>query len=280
MSVPTLLASIPVCYHRDMEQIKYWVVLGRVRLLGTVRFRRLEAFVGEAENAWQASLSEFQAAGMEDLVAKEMIAARDKDSPDNEIAKLARSGVKAVNWDHPDYQSRLKDIHDPPPVLYHNGELLASDERSVAVVSTRSPTTYGLEVAANLTADLAKSGITIVSGLALGIHGIAHRAALDTGKRTLAVVANGLDIVYPKEHTSLSQHISDQGAALSEVPLSVRPDTRSFPRRNRLISGISLGTLWWRPEKPAAHAGRFTMLWSRIERFSTFRAASSPRPAT
>ena len=243
MSVPTLFASLPVCYHRNMEQIKYWVALGRVRLLGTARFRRLEAFFGEAKNIWQGSLSELKAAGMEDRVAKQIIAARDKVSPDDEMAKLASSGVKAVNWHHPDYPSRLKEIHDPPPVDYYKGKLLASDERSVAVVGTRSPTTYGREVTANLTADLARNGITIVSGLALGLDGISHSAALDTGERTLAVVANGLDIVYPKEHASLSQRISERGAVVSEVPLGVRPAPRSFPQRNRLISGISLGTL-------------------------------------
>lgn len=243
MSTSTLFASLPVCYHRNMEQIKYWVALGRVRLLGTVRFRRLEAYFGEAENVWGASFSELKAAGMEDRVANEMLAARSKVSPDDEMDNLARAGVKAVNWHHPDYPARLKEIHDPPPVLYYKGELRASDERSVAVVGTRSPTTYGREVAANLTAELARNGITIVSGLALGIDGIAHRSTLDSGERTLAVVANGLDIVYPKEHANLSQRISEQGAVVSEVPLGIRPDSRSFPRRNRLISGISLGTL-------------------------------------
>ncbi|MDA0733269.1 MAG: DNA-processing protein DprA [Chloroflexi bacterium] len=247
MSTPALFASLPVCYHRNMEQnmeqIKYWVALGRVRLLGTVRFRRLEAYFGEAANVWKASFSELKASGMEERVANEIIAARSKVSPDDEMANLARAGVKAVNWHHPDYPARLKEIHDPPPVLYYKGELLPSDERSVAVVGTRSPTTYGREVAASLTAELARNGIAIVSGLALGIDGIAHRAALDSGERTLAVVANGLDIVYPKEHANLSQRISEQGAVVSEVPLGIRPDSRSFPRRNRLISGISLGTL-------------------------------------
>ncbi|HEU0020380.1 MAG TPA: DNA-processing protein DprA [Dehalococcoidia bacterium] len=226
-----------------MEQLKYWVALGRVRLLGTIRFRRLEAYFGAAENVWKASYSELKAAGMEARVANEIVAARRKVSPDDEMANLARAGVKAVNWHHPAYPARLKEIHDPPPVLYYKGELLPSDERSVAVVGTRSPTTYGREVAATLTSELARNGIAIVSGLALGIDGIAHRAALDSGERTLAVVANGLDIIYPKEHATLSQRISGQGAVVSEVPLGIRPDSRSFPRRNRLISGISLGTL-------------------------------------
>ncbi len=225
------------------DQIKYWVALGRVRLLGTVRFRRLEAYFGQVETAWTAAYGEFKAAGMEDRVAKEIVATRDRLSPDDEMAKLERIGVKAINWHHQDYPARLKEISDPPPILYYKGELLPSDERSVAVVGTRSPTSYGREVAATLTADLARNGLTIVSGLALGVDGIAHRATLDAGQRTIAVVANGLDIVYPRDHTSLSQRIAEQGAVVSEMPLGVRPDSRSFPRRNRLISGISLGSL-------------------------------------
>jgi DNA processing protein len=159
------------------------------------------------------------------------------------MARLRQAGVQAINWHDPQYPARLKEISDPPPVLYYRGELLPSDERAVAVVGTRSPTTYGREVAANLTTDLARNGITIVSGLALGIDAVAHRAALDQGGRTIAVVANGLDIVYPKENTGLSQRIPEHGAVVSESPLGTRPDSRGFPRRNRLISGLSLGTL-------------------------------------
>jgi DNA processing protein len=159
------------------------------------------------------------------------------------MAKLHQVGVKAINWHDPLYPARLKEISDPPPVLYFKGELLPSDERAIAVVGTRSPTSYGREAAASLTTDLARTGITIVSGMALGIDAVAHRAALDNGGRTIAVVANGLDIIYPKEHTGLCQRIPEQGAVVSELPLGTRPDSRGFPRRNRLISGLSLGTL-------------------------------------
>jgi DNA processing protein len=113
----------------------------------------------------------------------------------------------------------------------------------VAVVGTRGPTTYGREAAAALTTDLARNGITIVSGLARGIDGVAHRAALDAGGRAIAVLASGLDTVYPREHAGLFQRTQGAGAVVCEYPLGVRPDPRSFPRRNRLISGMSLGTL-------------------------------------
>ena len=119
--------------------------------------------------------------------------------------------------------------------------MLPEDELSVAMVGTRNPTGYGRTASAHLAGELASAGLTIVSGLALGIDGIAHKAALDAGRRTIAVVANGLDIVYPREHSSLARRISESGAVVSEVPLGIRPDSRSFPRRNRLISGHKPG---------------------------------------
>ncbi len=228
---------------RNVNEIKYWVALNRVPQLGTVRFRRLEAYFGDLENAWTASLSQLREAGIETRVAKEIEAARTRSSPDGEMERLAQAGVKVAHWHHPNYPPRLKEIHDPPPVLYFKGQFLPQDERSVAVVGTRSPTAYGRQVATLLATDLARHGITIVSGLARGIDGIAHRAALESNGRTIAIVATGLDIVYPNEHTHLSQQIQEQGAVASEYPLGVRPNAQNFPRRNRLMSGITLGTL-------------------------------------
>ena len=226
-----------------MEQIKYWVALSRVRLLGTSRFRRLEAHFGAVENIWRASLGQLKEAGMDDRVAREIVSTRERVSPDEEMDRLERAGVRALSWHDAEYPARLKEISDPPAVLYVKGRLSSEDERSIAVVGTRSPTTYGREAAANLSGDLSRRDITIVSGLALGVDAIAHRAALDLERRTVAVVANGLDIVYPREHRQLSERVAEQGAVVSEAPLGVRPEPRSFPRRNRLISGISLGTL-------------------------------------
>ncbi|MCH7606678.1 MAG: DNA-protecting protein DprA [Chloroflexi bacterium] len=226
-----------------MEDIKYWLALNRVPRLGPVRFRRLESHFGAMEHAWAAGRAELKAAGIEDRVANEVLAAQKKISPDGEMESLHRAGVQAVNWHDEAYPPRLKQIADAPPVLYFKGTLVPADERSLAVVGTRGPTSYGREAATTLTTDLAQNGITIVSGLARGIDGVAHRAALEAGGRTIAVLAGGLDSVYPKEHTRLAQQAQENGALVSEYPLGVRPDPRSFPRRNRLISGISLGTL-------------------------------------
>ena len=238
-----MLGHFPCARIPIMDDIKYWVALNGVSLLGTVRFRRLEAHFGDLRNAWEASPGELKAAGIETGPVREILAARDIISPEAEQEKLERASVRPINWNHSEYPWRLKEISDPPPVLYVKGALQPEDERAVAVVGTRGPTAYGREAASVLAADLARNGITIVSGLARGIDGIAHRAALDTGGRTIAVVANGLDIVYPSEHAGLSRRAEEQGAVVSEYPLGVRPNPRNFPRRNRLISGMSLGTL-------------------------------------
>ena len=238
-----MLGHFPCARIPIMDDIKYWVALNGVSLLGTVRFRRLEAHFGDLRNAWEASPGELKAAGIETGPVREILAARDIISPEAEQEKLERASVRPINWNHSEYPWRLKEIPDPPPVLYVKGAFQPEDERAVAVVGTRGPTAYGREAASVLAADLARNGITIVSGLARGIDGIAHRAALDTGGRTIAVVANGLDIVYPSEHAGLSRRAEEQGAVVSEYPLGVRPNPRNFPRRNRLISGMSLGTL-------------------------------------
>ena len=226
-----------------LNDTKFWVALSRIPQLGTVKFRRLESYFGKLENAWKAGFKELKAAGIEVRPAQEIVAARNNTSPDDEMAALERAGVTAVTWNDSGYPSRLKEIADPPAVLFYKGTLLDSDDRSVAIVGTRSPTTYGREAAAVLSRGLAQAGLTVVSGLALGIDGVAHRAALESGGRTIAVLAGGLDRVYPRDHTVLFQQIQEQGAVVSEQSLGVRPDSRSFPRRNRLISGLSLGSV-------------------------------------
>ena len=226
-----------------MNDVRFWAALNRIPQLGTVRFRRLEAFFGDLGMAWNAPVDHLRAAGLEERPALEIVAARNSFSPDDEMDSLARAGVSVADWRSDIYPPRLKQIADPPPVIYYKGTLQPSDERAVGIVGTRKPTTYGLEAAAFLSRDLAVNGITIVSGLALGIDGAAHRAALESGGRTLAVLAGGLDSVYPKEHTELFRRIQTQGAVISEQPLGIKPDPRSFPRRNRLISGMTLGTV-------------------------------------
>ena len=226
-----------------MDDLKYWVALSGIPHLGSARFRLLEAYFESLEDAWRADATQLEEAGMDPRTAQVVASAKRDADPDKGMEALAQAGVKAANWNSEDYPPRLREIHDPPPVLYYLGELMPSDQFSVAVVGTRNPTSYGREAATALSRDLASVGITIVSGLALGIDGVAHRAALECGGRTIAVVAGGLDTVYPREHAALFRQIQARGAVVSEHKLGVRPDSRNFPRRNRLISGITLGTL-------------------------------------
>ncbi len=225
------------------DDLKYWVALHTVTGIGRVRMQALEAHFGTMEAAWKGSPSELRAAGLDTRSLNAIVSARSRTDPDAEMERLERYKVKALTWKDPSYPPRLKEIYDFPPVLYIKGTLLPEDEWSVAVVGTRRATAYGREVAETLTMDLARNGIIIVSGLARGIDATAHRAALKAGGRTIAVEGCGLDMVYPGEHTNLAREILEHGALVSDYPLGTQPKAEHFPRRNRILSGLSLGTL-------------------------------------
>jgi DNA processing protein len=198
---------------------------------------------GTLAEAWRAGRSELKEAGLDSRTVRQITEERQNIDPDTEWARLENANVQALTWNDPAYPSRLREIPDPPPVLYAKGELSPRDDMSVAVVGTRRPTPYGRQVAEELSYQLAANRITVVSGLARGVDGIAHRAALQAGGRTVAVMACGLDMVYPPEHKKLATQIFENGALLSEQPLGVQPRGDFFPRRNRILSGISLGVL-------------------------------------
>ena len=225
------------------KDIKYWIGFSFIPSIGGVRLNRLEAHFGNLEDAWKAGPDEFIRAGLDKNVVRAIVSWRPRVDLEAEMEKLERYGVQALTWHDALYPSRLKEIHDHPPVLYIRGSLLPEDEWCLAVVGTRRASAYGRQVTEEIVADLAGSRITVASGLAKGIDSIAHRSALDAGGRSIAVFAHGLDIVYPSENTSLAQRIVQHGALISEFPLGTRPKPEYFPRRNRIISGISLGVL-------------------------------------
>ena len=227
----------------DREDLPYWIAFSLAPTVGPVRVGLLEERFGSLEAAWGAAESELAAAGLSAGVVDAIAQTRKVVEPEREMERTLRAGVAALTWHHPDYPRLLRDIADPPPVLYVKGTLAPTDDVSVAVVGTRGPTSYGKQAAKRLAGDLARSGVTVVSGLALGIDGVAHQAALDAGGRTLAVMGSGLDVVYPPKHHLLLERVLENGAALSECHLGAKPDARNFPRRNRLISGLSLSTL-------------------------------------
>jgi len=225
------------------QDLKYWVAFNHVPNLGAVRYRALESHFPDLEHAWRAPFGELRAAGLDESVARTIVTHRDSISPDGVMEKLEKCGGYALNWHDPQYPAKLAEIYDPSPVLYVRGSLEASDERSLAVVGTRKATAYGKEAASILCRDLASNGVAVISGLARGIDSIAHRAAIDAGGRTIAVLGTGVDTIYPPEHSMLARDIIEHGALVSEYPLGTSPKAQHFPQRNRLISGMTLGTL-------------------------------------
>jgi DNA processing protein len=225
------------------EELKYWTAFNRIPGIGCVRYQALLRRFGTLSQAWRADASELRAAALDDRAVRLIVAERPKIDPDVELERLSALGIAALTWDDVGYPPRLKEIDDAPPVLYVRGGLTAADEWSVAVVGTRRPTPYGRQVAEEIAYQLAGNRITVVSGLARGIDAIAHRAALQSGGRTVGVLACGLDIVYPPEHGKLAREIMEQGALVSEQPLGTQPRGDFFPRRNRILSGMTLGVL-------------------------------------
>ncbi len=227
----------------DSSDLKYWVAFTRIPRVGRARVTLLEQHFGGLAEAWQASAADLKAAGLDRATVAAIVAERDRISPDMEMERLDHAGVRALTWHDPAYPAKLREIHDQPPVLYVRGQLTPADEWAVAVVGTRRASVYGRQAAEELAGGLAHNRVTAVSGLARGIDSIAHRTALQAGGRTIAVLACGLDLVYPPEHLRLAQEITERGALISDYPLGTQPRSEYFPRRNRIMSGISLGVL-------------------------------------
>jgi DNA processing protein len=222
---------------------EYWIGFNIVSGIGPARFKLLLEHFGDLEKAWWASGAELKDAGLDKRSTQAILAARETISPDAELEKVQSEGAKAITWRDEEYPPRLGHVHNAPPVLYVKGDILPRDEWAVAVVGTRASRAYGRQMVEEIAGDLARSGITVVSGLARGIDSLAHRAALRAGGRTIAVLGCGIDIIYPHEHRDLARNIVEKGALITEYPLGTKPEGGNFPPRNRIISGLSLGTL-------------------------------------
>ena len=256
-----------------MEQTKYWVAFSQVPGMGAVRFRLLEGAFGDMEEAWRGSEAALVAAGLDRRTVSQIIQRRPQLDPDAEMSRLNSHGIRAITWHDTDYPPLLKETHDPPPILFLKGGLLPQDQRSVAVVGTRRATAYGREACSTLVGDLARSGVTIVSGLALGIDGVSHRVAIEAGGRTIAVLGSGLDVIYPAEHRALAQQVAETGALVSEHPLGTRTLAQNFPRRNRILSGMTRGVLV--VEAPEASGAMWTVHWALEEGREVFAVPGS-----
>src|SRR3990172_8171962 len=221
------------------SQRKYWIGFSRAAGMGAVRLRALLDHFGDIEAAGFAGEPVLRQTGIGPHAVGGLLEARRSLDLDGEVDRLDHAGFDFLTWDDETFPPPLLESASPRIVLYRWGALRPDDRYAVALVGTRRPTAYGQAVARDVATALAVHGVTVISGLARGVDSIAHRAALDAGGRTLAVLGSGLDEIYPPEHRSLAQEIAGQGALLTEYPLGVRPEAGNFPVRNRIVAGLA-----------------------------------------
>ncbi len=214
-----------------------------VKGIGSVRLRTLLDSFGDAQGAWTASPQALRQAGLSSRLIQKLERLRADVCLDTVWENLQAQGIQVLTWEDEDYPTRLRDVDNAPPVLYLRGEICSDDDWAVAIVGTRRATSYGRQVAEKIAREMAHHGVTVVSGMARGIDGVAHRAALDAGGRTIAVLGCGVDRVYPPEHRRLAEDIRSQGALVSDYAPGTPPEGRNFPPRNRIIAGLSLATV-------------------------------------
>lgn len=231
----------------SLDELSYWIAFSRVLGIGPVRFKRLLDFFHEdVAAAWQASSTALAEAGLDQKTIKSFIRQRPTIIPQQELERLERLRVRVITWKDETYPPLLRRIEYAPSVLYICGSLTDDDRHySLGIVGTRKMSIYGRQVTEHFARELARGKVTVVSGLAMGVDTVAHTAALDAGGRTIAVLACGLDVIYPASNFNLAKRIveSGQGALLSAFPLGVQPEAGNFPARNHIISGLSLGIL-------------------------------------
>ncbi len=240
-----------------LDELAYWIAFSRVLGIGPVRFKRLlDFFQEDVAAAWHASMNELQEAGLEQKISESFLQQRAQMVPQQELARLQQLRIQIITLKDPNYPPLLRKIEYAPAVLYVCGTLTDDDNHyALGIVGTRRMTCYGRQVTEDLSRELALGKLTIVSGLAMGVDTVAHTAALDAGGRTLAILASGLDCIYPPGNYQLARRIveSGQGALISAFPLGVKPEAGNFPARNHIISGLSLGIVVTEaPEKSGA----------------------------
>jgi DNA processing protein len=240
MSHPPSSASFPGVNLRR----NFWVALALTPGLGSIRARKLvERFAG-VENVFRATLTELEAAGLRAESAQAIALGQSLESAEEELIRATSAGAAVITLEDEAYPVTLKNIYDPPVLLYVRGEVSVLSDPGMAVVGTRRPTPYGIGMAHRLACDLAARGLTIISGMARGIDTSAHRGALDAKGRTVAIWGTGVDVPYPRENRKLADQILEAGGALvSEFPIGTFAAPQNFPIRNRIISGLAIGVL-------------------------------------
>jgi DNA processing protein len=228
----------------DKKEYRDWLKLVSIKGLGQGKIRRLLKIFHSAQKIFEADKHQLSnLAFLPENVVHEIVRNEDNEFIEKQLRMLEKCHVRLISITDEEYPDLLKFIYAPPVLLYIKGKILPGDGRSLAIVGTRRPTNYGRMMAHKIGSEIAKAGFTVVSGLAYGIDSCAHKAALNVGGRTAAVCGTGLDIVYPAVHRALAKDIIQSGALISEFPLGTKIEAWNFPTRNRIISGMSKGTL-------------------------------------
>ena len=227
-----------------ITELRYWLALTFAQSIGPITAKKLLADFRTPENIFKASSKELQRVGdIKESRARAITKFDSWDVVDRELEKMDQTGVAALTYADSDYPESLRQIDDAPVLLYMKGRIINEDRFSLGIVGSRQMSMYGKMMAQNFASELAAKGLTIISGLARGIDTTAHKGALQAGGRSIAVLGCGIDTVYPPENEQLIADLAQNGAVISEFPLGTPPNRENFPRRNRLISGLSLGVL-------------------------------------
>jgi len=227
-----------------MTDILYWLALNTVPGVGPSIFHKLVSCLGDAHGVFSASPSRLSAVeGVGDKLVQAIKDPQVLRDAEEELKRVQDSNTTLITLRDTAYPQSLKEIYDPPPLLYVRGTLGPADVAAVALVGSRRCSGYGRALARKFSKDLASAGVCIVSGMARGIDTMAHQGALDADGMTYAVLGSGLDVIYPPENKRLYQTITEHGAVISEFPLNTRPEPYNFPKRNRIISGLSMGVV-------------------------------------
>lgn len=235
------------------NDVVFWHALRSTFDFGFETFQKIKEVFKKPRHAWQASSSFYKKCGFEKGIV-EKIGNRKRIDPSESYKKLRKQNIEVISYDSKEYPSILKEISSPPPVLYYRGDIrLAAHHDMLAVVGTRKATNYGKAAVQKILSGFSQTSIIIVSGMALGIDGEAHETALSLGLKTIAVLGSGLDdaSIYPQSHLSLARDILKTGLLISEFPPESESFPSNFPRRNRIISGLALGTLVIEAKEPS-----------------------------
>jgi DNA processing protein len=220
-----------------------WIALKMVRGVGNILGLNLLRVFGAPGAVFTASSHALECAGVRRSTAHAIRAFDRWADVEQQLARIETCGARLVTWQDASYPDNLRHIHDAPLFLFVKGELIPEDALAIAIVGSRSVSAYGRQMTRTLGAGLARYGVTVVSGLARGVDAEAHASAVRAGGRTIAVLGSGIDVIYPSEHHQLHMRIAEQGAVVSELLMGTQPDAENFPGRNRIISGLSLGTV-------------------------------------